>query len=294
MPRTVGQDLKDHFGESVTTLAHLWIITRRDSTVFRFTNHSEPITYGGNTYQSLHSQEMSSIDQKTDMSVDNLDFESLLNDSSIKYDDLVGGKFDLAEVEIYVINYEDTTMGVMALISGTFGNVQIHDDISATFEFRSLTQKLSQGIGRVYTDECDADFCDSRCGLTIATYTVTGTITAVTDNQYFNDSGRSEATDHFNYGLLTWTSGLNNGLSMEVKDYDGDAKRFQLVNSMPFTIQVGDTYSVFQGCDKRFETCETTFNNAINFRGFPLIPGMDQIHRIPDLNPEAGMHGGGF
>jgi uncharacterized phage protein (TIGR02218 family) len=34
---------------------------------------------------------------------------------------------------------------------------------------------------------------------------------------------------------------------------------------------------VTAGCDKRFETCRTKFANAVNFRGFPHLPGNDFV-----------------
>lgn len=294
MPRTCPSALKTHLAGNATTTCNIWVITRKDTTVFRFTDHDQDVEYGGNTYQALNSQSMSALDQKNDLTPDEFEFDVILNSADIDRDDVIAGLFNLADVDVYLINYETPTDGVMQLISGNLGVVIIHDDNSATIEFRSLAQRLSTGIGRSYTHECDADFADARCGLTIGSFTDSGTLTAVTNNQVFNDTGRSEADNYYNYGLLTWTSGLNNGLSMEVKDFNSGTKLFTLVNPMPFTVQVGDTYDVVQGCDKRFATCRDTFSNQINFRGFYEIPGMDQILMIPDLNEDAGMHGGGY
>jgi uncharacterized phage protein (TIGR02218 family) len=45
-----------------------------------------------------------------------------------------------------------------------------------------------------------------------------------------------------------------------------------------YPLAVGDTYNLTAGCGKRFiEDCKTKFNNALNFRGEPHLPGMDQI-----------------
>jgi len=38
-------------------------------------------------------------------------------------------------------------------------------------------------------------------------------------------------------------------------------------------IAVNDAFDIFAGCEKRFETCQAKFANAINFCGFPYIPG---------------------
>ena len=61
---------------------------------------------------------------------------------------------------------------------------------------------------------------------------------------------------------------------MEVKDFASGA--FVLQQAMPNPIQVGDAYSVYAGCDKLLASCKTKFNNVINFRGFPHVPGPDR------------------
>lgn len=106
----------------------------------------------------------------------------------------------------------------------------------------------------------------------IALTTLTGTITGVTSKRVFADSGRTEATGWFLGGLLTWLTGNNAGLSMEVKQFTNAGGAFELVFPMRNTIQVGDTYSVYPGCDKTLETCRDKFDNVINYRGEPFVP----------------------
>jgi uncharacterized phage protein (TIGR02218 family) len=60
---------------------------------------------------------------------------------------------------------------------------------------------------------------------------------------------------------------------------------------MPEPIAAGDTFIVTAGCDKRFETCRDRFNNIVNYRGFPHIPGNDFVTRYA-VSGEPG-HGGG-
>jgi uncharacterized phage protein (TIGR02218 family) len=46
-------------------------------------------------------------------------------------------------------------------------------------------------------------------------------------------------------------------------------------------IAVGDGFVVTAGCDKQFSTCRDRFGNAVNFRGFPQIPGNDFVVSYP-------------
>jgi uncharacterized phage protein (TIGR02218 family) len=60
---------------------------------------------------------------------------------------------------------------------------------------------------------------------------------------------------------------------------------------MPEPIALGDTFAVTAGCDKRFPTCRDRFNNTVNFRGFPHIPGNDFVVSYPNAG-EPGLDGG--
>jgi len=109
---------------------------------------------------------------------------------------------------------------------------------------------------------------------------VTGSVTGAVSNQEFKDSGRTELSGIYTFGLIEFTNGANNGLSMELKDYlfkSGSGGTITLALPMPFTINTGDTYSLSKGCDKTIKTCFERFNNVLNFRGEPAVPGLDRI-----------------
>ena len=64
-----------------------------------------------------------------------------------------------------------------------------------------------------------------------------------------------------------------------------DKKQFQynsiiLASELPYKIEVGDNFNITAGCDKQFSTCCNKFNNAINFRGEPHLPGTDILLKI--------------
>ena len=81
---------------------------------------------------------------------------------------------------------------------------------------------------------------------------------------------------------MTFTGGANAGLSVEVKTHrKSDAVALDLWQAMPEPIAVGDAFTVTAGCDKRFSTCHDKFDNVVNFRGFPHIPGNDFVIRYP-------------
>ncbi len=135
--------------------------------------------------------------------------------------------------------------------------------------------------------------------LVTVTSTTTNTFTIDVDTRLYNVDitlGQSEAsqvyTDYisgglampqglasiYDYGMVTFTSGENNGLSMEVKAYVPGTIVLQL--PMPYEIAAGDTYSLVQGCDRSFVTCRDRHDNAVNFRGEPHLPGQDKLYQF--------------
>ena len=47
----------------------------------------------------------------------------------------------------------------------------------------------------------------------------------------------------------------------------------ELWQAMAEEVAVGDAFTVTAGCDKHFKTCKAKFDNGVNFRGFPHVPG---------------------
>jgi uncharacterized phage protein (TIGR02218 family) len=272
--KTLSANLKSHIAGEVTTLATLWKVTRTDATVFGFTDHSDDITYGGTTYDAATGYTPSNIETTASLGVDNLDVQAVLDSASITDADLMAGLWDYATVEIVRVNYKSLGDGHEWMRRGTLGNVST-GRTAFVAELRGMTQPLQQSIGRIFAPACDAALGDARCGITLGTYTVTGTLTAVASGHQFTDSARAEAAGYFNGGLLTWTGGANAGYAMEVKSFAAGV--FVIQQAMPTTPSIGDTYSVSAGCDKTLATCGTKFANVVNFRGFPHVPGMDSM-----------------
>ncbi len=273
--KQISTALATHITGEVTTLATCWKLTRRDSVVLGFTDHDADITLDSIIYKAASGFTPSAIQNTASLSVDNLDVEGMLSAGNITEADIMAGLYDFAEIEIFQVNYNDLTQGTLKLRRGWLGEVSL---IKQQFvaEVRGLTQRLSQTIGELYSASCRATFADSRCKINPATYTVTGAVTSTVSNQEFKDSSRGEASGLYNFGKITFTSGANNGLSMEVKEFISGGKII-LVLPMPYNIAIGDGYSMAQGCDKTITTCTNQYSNVVNFRGEPHVPGLDNM-----------------
>lgn len=272
--RVISPQLESHFEGGMTTLATCWRITRQDSVDIGFTDHDEMITFDSLDYDSIAGFTPTTVESKSNMSVDNLDVEGQVFPSKITEEDLLAGLYDYAEIEIFVVNYTDLTQGKLVVKRGRLGEVTLNSQMFQA-EVRGLTQHLSQTIGDVFSPSCRAILGDSKCKVALAGFTVSTTVTEITNSQTFKASALAEDAGWYTGGEVEWTSGNNDGRRMEVKEFAST----QVVLALPMgkSIQVGDTFDIIAGCDKTRETCQSRFSNIINFRGEPDVPGTDKL-----------------
>lgn len=274
MSKTLTTDLKNHYASEVTTISTCWKLTRRDDVVLGFTDADVNIKYLGVNYLASTGFNATSIQSASDMTIDNLEVDGYIDADVITFEDLKAGIYDNAEIEIFQINRKSVDDGIITLRKGKIGNLKFNGN-GFTCEIRGLLQQLTVNILEQYTPYCRANLGDSRCTVDMTTFTFAGTIEEVTDNRVLVDSTFVQVDDYFNYGILTMTSGDASGYSLEVKTFENGGI-FNLILPFEVNVQVGDTFSVKQGCDKTKATCIARYNNLLNFRGEPYIPGFDR------------------
>ncbi|NBO18584.1 MAG: DUF2163 domain-containing protein [Proteobacteria bacterium] len=272
--RTASSPLNAHLAGEVTSLAICWKLTLVDNSVLGFTDHTSDLTVSSQLYKAATGFSPTSIETKDKFSVDNLDVAGILDSSSITEADIMAGKYDFAEIEIFMVNVTDLTQGIITHRRGWLGEVSLQNG-QFTAEVRGLTQKLSQNIVELYSPTCRAIFGDARCKVNLASYTVGGTVNTVTSRQVFICNSMTQAAGYFSSGEVQFLTGANAGRRMEIKEFAN--KQFTLVLPMANNIAPGDTFNAIAGCDKTFNTCFSKFSNAVNFRGEPYVPGMDKM-----------------
>lgn len=272
--QTLSPALSSHLAQEVTTLATCWKLTRKDTTVMGFTDHDVDLVVDSVLYKARTGMTPTAVTSSLGLQVDNMDIEGLLSDDAIAEADVIAGKYDHAAVEVFLINYKDIAAGKLSLATGWLGEVTLKGQ-QFVAEVRGLSQKLQQTIGEIYTPTCRANLGDARCAKNLSSFTVTGTIDSIQSNERFYDAVRTEVPGYFSYGTITFTSGNNNGFTTEIREFSGGT--FALFIPAPKELQVGDMYQAIAGCDKRLDTCIARFNNAVNFRGEPHVPGTDKL-----------------
>lgn len=181
MAKNVSAAFQTHIDGECTTLATLWRVTRTDNEQFFFTDHDRNVvinvddvtdTDNDQSYVAETGFTRSSIANTADLSVDSMNIESLLDASGVLERDVRAGLWDFAEIEVFMVNWDDHTDGIMQLRRGYLGEISIRDEIYFA-ELRGLIQILQQNVGDIYTPGCRATHGDPACGfdLTLTTQT---------------------------------------------------------------------------------------------------------------------------
>ena len=89
-----------------------------------------------------------------------------------------------------------------------------------------------------------------------------------------------DTKNFYKFGYVKWLNGNNQGLSMEVKEWDNTTRTLTLFLPMSNSILVDDRFEITPGCNRSLFTCLNTYDNVDNFRGEPFIPGQDTLLRI--------------
>lgn len=142
---------------------------------------------------------------------------------------------------------------------------------------------------------CFHEVYDAGCTLLKSAFTVSGTLTSVGDSAHFTASAMTQPTGYFKLGVLTFTSGVNSGVSGPINtSTQATGVAFAMRFPFPKAPAVGDTFTVYPGCDKQQSTCSNSnaavgppFNNLIHFPGEPYIPVPETMLDGGTDNPPA-------
>jgi uncharacterized phage protein (TIGR02218 family) len=231
---------------------------------------------GGEIYSPAEGLSTSAIRTSETTGVDNFDARGVITDDRITDTDLLAGKYDNAKVRLFMVNYKDLTQGSLILLSGYIGEINFSDGMFNA-EVRSLFQKLGQQIGQVTSATCRVKrFGDFRCKKDLTALSNARVVATVTSTTVIRFASDSNATDYYSDGELEMRDGPNRGEWREIKSHvlSGGQAVITLHLPFPFAISPGEHGVLTAGCNRSLDAC-ITFDNVVNFRGEPYLPGTD-------------------
>lgn len=280
--KSLSPALQAHLDEGTTTLCWCWKITRADGAVFGFTDHDRTLELSGTEFEPESGLTASEVRAGSDLAVDAQDAQGVLTSDRITETDILDGRWDNAEVELWRVNWADTSQRVL-MRRGAIGQIR-RGRLAFVAEMRGQAHVLGQTVGRMFQATCDATLGDARCRINLdaSAFKGTGAVIDLLRDRAFTASGLGGfAAGWFAFGTVTWTSGVNAGRQAEVLSHDlvDGIAILTLLEAPVRPIGEGDAFIIRAGCDKRIATCHAKFANVANFRGFPHIPGQDAVLR---------------
>ena len=273
------QSLREHLSQTVTTVCRCWRLTRRDGVVLGFTDHDMTLTVDGTTCMPQSGLSGSEVKQTLGFEVDAFDVEGALSSDAITEADISAGLLDGASVETFLVNWRnpaDFALTGYALV----GKITVKDSRFVA-ELESRLRLLDQPKGRFVLRACDAELGDERCKFALGSaYQGNGTVSDIHNRTTLGVAGLDAfETGLFSNGVLTWTSGRWSGQQFRIGNHVKRSDSVMLgLDMSPGLPEPGDAFSIIAGCDKSFASCRDRFANALNFRGFPHLPGNDDAY----------------
>jgi len=257
-------------------MVELLTLTLIDGTALRWSGADATVSYAGNTWYPGPIIERDQISSKIGINVASLDLKLHVNDAVT----VLGlpllqaarrGVLDGASLLIqkaFTDSPANPMAGTVHLFEGRVADVEINST-TVRMEVKSFTELLDTQVPLdVYQASCLNTLYGPICGLNKASHALNLSVAAGTTLQRIVCSVTGSGT--YDLGELVFTSGVNSGVRRAVKSHIAG----QLLLSFPLTEapSVGDTFTVYKGCDKTLSTCRNKFSNVVHFRGYPFVP----------------------
>ena len=273
-----------HLQGGATTVCQAWSVVRADGVGYGFTDHDRDLSFDGVLFKASSGLTASALAQSTGLSVDNAEAMGALSDAAITEADLQAGRFDGAEVRIWLVNWADVSARVEQF-RGSFGEISRAGGAFRA-ELRGLSEVLNRPQGRVYHKACPAVLGDLQCGFDLSQLGFSAEVAVISvdgEGRVHLPALATSPTGWFERGRLRVVSGAAAGLVGLVK-FDvasAGARVVELWTGLAVPLLAGDVVRLEAGCDKTAATCRGKFNNFLNFRGFPHLPGEDWLTSYP-------------
>lgn len=264
----------DWLRAEVVTLAWCWRLARRDGVVIGLTSHDRDLMVGGLLYRAAPGMKPSALETSDSLEAATMDLEGAIASDAIAARDLDAGRWDGAELELFVTDWSAADVAPVTVARGSLGAIERRGTAFAA-ELQGVTRLLDRPVCPATSPSCRAMLGDRACRVDLAPLTHVRRVVAVDGRAVTLDSAAPDMA----FGELLWIEGANCGLGSPVIAADGAV--LQLAEAPVFAVLEPVRVRLTEGCDKQLATCRDRFANAINFRGEAHLPGNDLLTRYP-------------
>lgn len=265
---------------TLCTHAFCWRIARRDGVTIGLCSHDRDLEIGGLLYRAAPGMTPSAVRSGITLEGEDSDVAGAISSDAISAADLMAGRWDGAELEVRLTQWEAPGALWLLLARGEIGAVS-RKGAAFSAEMIGAAAVLGEPAAPSTAPDCRARLGDRACRVDMAgrrrVVAVHGAEGAELTIGGLGAGGLTAGV--YAFGTLRWMTGANVGLTQAVVDHD--AAGLTLADPPAFAVTPGTLALLSEGCDRQAATCSGRFGNIANFRGEPFLPGMDLLTRYP-------------
>lgn len=258
--------------------ADCFTFTLLTGVVLTYTNVDQPVIYNGATFSALgplvqglkykasvglevDKQQITIAARPVDL-VSGAPFLTALRD----------GAFDGATLQrdrVFLTAIGGTVVGGVTLFHGRISTIDVVGRTTATLTVASDLVILDYAMpSNIYSPSCLHTLYDVGCAVIRGTYASNGMIASGSTASTIAFAG---AQSSHAQGAIVFLSGVNANTRATVKSVVSGSS-LNLIYPLPTPCVIGDSFTVYFGCDHTRGTCQSVFSNLANYRGFPFVP----------------------
>ncbi|MFY9589580.1 DUF2163 domain-containing protein [Rickettsia endosymbiont of Halotydeus destructor] len=176
---------------------------------------------------------------------------------------------DLRNAEVKIMLYTDN---IFEHFITYYCSIYTKYDLNFKMYLQPETVKYNQTVINSFSKSCRTNFGDAKCSVDKSLYSVTYNVKEVFKKS-FTITNMDKESGYYISGEVRFGDNLFNS---RILDHLNNL--IIVENVIPENVKAVGSVTLTSGCDKKFITCCNKFNNAINFRGEPLIPDYNFIN----------------
>ena len=285
--------LEDSFANPVLRLCYCVLIELTNGEKLGYTNFSQDLTIGGVVFRAKQALDPTAIEKQLGIQSDNQEYRGAFSDN-IDENLLFSDKFREARIITAIVDWQYPPNSLLDLPDEQIQIGYVGEIKSLGGESYTLENLTASSINlRQSRDEKTSPFCqwafgqdngdNSGCRKQVPFYETQ--VAGVNSQRDFEVWGEYQ---NLAWGKCTFTDGANKSATYAIYrtvSIFGGKTQIQLFTEASGPVATHDGVILTAGCDKTYNTCKNTWNNAINFGNIPsfgnFMPGNDFLLSSP-------------
>lgn len=274
--------LDEAMGRELTTLAFLWRLRRRDGVEIGFTSHDRDMHVEGLRFSADPGMSPSAVSMQGGFAPADMEVSGVVSDGFVTRADIAAGRWDGAAAVLMMADWAQASVAPRRLFRGRVRSVRLRGFGGSSFvmELESELSDLERSRAMRTGPLCRAELGDVRCGVDMDGRSRDLDFIQTSIEQVRVPALKQAEAGRYAIGRLRFLTGGLAGVDRAICSVEGD--QLLLDGALP-TGGAEGRLRLWEGCDKRFETCRAVFANGAGFVGEPHVPGEDSLLRYGDF-----------